>query len=193
MYELTPEGDTPLFADIQAGIVKLLDDEQIADMYYLGKDFLESCGYIHYEISNFAQPTYECRHNINYWDRGGYLGIGASAHSFINDVRCANVSDVDLYIEGMRDRRLPIAEKLAVDRDGTLKELFMLGLRKTEGIMLHAIPLERRLSIEKAVEELIIHGLAALKDGHLKLTRKGLLVSNEVIVRVWSHIDSIHS
>lgn len=189
-YELTPEENTPLHEYIKSGRIMLPDEDVISEMYYKGIDILKTHGYIHYEISNFAKPGYECIHNLNCWNRGEYLGIGAGAHSFSNGKRTANLKDVFSYIKNVNKGKLPIAEEIEITKDEAAKELIFLGLRKTDGIDTSLIPVEKRELIKKAAEELHDHGLVEIKNNHLRLTRKGLILSNEVIVKVLLHIDT---
>lgn len=183
-YELTPEKDTPLYEDIKSERLAMPEEEVISEMYYKGIDMLKEHGYIHYEISNFAKPGYECRHNLNYWNMGEYLGIGAGAHSFFNRKRVANIRDISHYIESINDNRIPVAKEHYITNDEALKEFIFLGMRKTNGIDMKLLPDKKRVLIKKAVEELLSHGLVEVKGNYLRLTRKGLILSNEVIVQV---------
>lgn len=189
-YELTPEVNTPLYEDLQSGQLSLPDEETIAEMYYRCIDMLEENGYTHYEISNYAKPGYESIHNLNYWNRGEYLGLGAGAHSFYHEQRMVNARDVQSYIESVNKGALPLAESNKITGEEALKELIFLGMRKTEGIDMRHIPTEKKAAINKAVDELLPHGLAEFADNRLRLTRKGLLLSNEVIVKVLLCIET---
>jgi oxygen-independent coproporphyrinogen-3 oxidase len=183
-YELTPEKNTPLYEDIKMGRIIMPDEGVISEMYYTGIDILKEHGYVHYEISNLAKPGYECRHNLNYWNRGKYLGIGTGAHSFFNRKRIANVRDIKHYIEGINDDKIPVAEEHYITNDEASREFIFLGMRKTDGIDMKLLPDKKRVLMKKAVEDLAFHGLVEVKDNYLRLTRKGLLLSNEVIVQV---------
>ncbi len=184
VYELTPEKDTPLYEDIKSGRFVMHEEEVIAEMYYKGIDMLKDHGYIHYEISNFAKYGYECRHNLNYWNRGEYLGIGAGAHSFFNGKRTAIVRNISRYIESINKNKMPIMEEHYVTDEEALKEFIFLGMRKTDGIDMKVLPEQKSTLINKAVEDLASHGLIAIDNNQLKLTRKGLILSNEVIVKL---------
>lgn len=202
-YELTPEKDTPLYDDIKNGRLAMPDEGVISEMYYKGIDMLKDNGYIHYEISNFAKPGRECIHNLNYWNRGEYIGIGAEAHSFFNEKRTVNVRDVMRYIETVNIGMTPVdeesgspknqeifwGESTEITPEDALKEFIFLGLRKIEGIDIAKIPDEKRALIKKAVDDLASHGLIEVKDNYLQLTRKGLLLSSEVIVQILLRIE----
>lgn len=188
-YELTPEKNTPLYEDISKGRLIMPDEDVIAEMYYGAIDMLTQHGYNHYEISNFAKPGYECAHNLNYWNRGEYLGIGAGAHSFFKGKRSSNIKDAAGYIEILKKGKMPTAEEIEITGDDALRETIFLGLRKTEGLDISMMPDEKSRLIKKAVDELASHGLVELEDNTLSLTRKGFLLSNEVIVKVLLYIE----
>jgi len=188
-YELTPEKLTPLFDQLETGDLQLPDEDIIADMYYSAIDTLGQGGYEHYEISNFALPGSRCRHNLNYWDRGEYLGIGAGAHSFIEGSRISNVADIDKYISDVNRNVIPVADDIKLNETDELKEILFLGLRKTEGIDLNQIQEDKMELMKEALREMSRQGLVELSDSRLKLTRKGLLLCNEVIVRLLLRIE----
>ncbi|MFA5354460.1 MAG: radical SAM family heme chaperone HemW [Thermodesulfovibrionales bacterium] len=182
-YELTPEEGTPLHAGLSRGEITIPGEETIEEMYHRTIDMLAARGYRHYEISNFALPGHECRHNLNYWERGEYLGVGAGAHSFIDGVRMENVRDLEAYLNAVGNGAVPRCGEMAISADEAVRELLFLGLRKTEGIAMNLLPRELRGGMEKAMEELVLHGLVSLTGDRLRLTRRGLLLSNSVIVR----------
>lgn len=183
-YELTPERDTPLYKEISEGRLVMHDEGVIAEMYYKVIDILSDNGYVHYEISNFAKPGYECKHNMNYWNRGEYIGIGAGAHSFFGRNRTSNVRDIGLYIEGIERNSVPVAEDHYITDEEAEKEFMFLGMRKTEGINMELLLDRDRELIQKAVKDLESHGLVEVNGSILRLTRKGLILSNEVIVKL---------
>lgn len=191
-YELTPEKGTPLYDDIKNKRLVLPEEEIIEEMYYQGIDILRSHGYKHYEISNFSRPKYECRHNINYWDRGCYLGIGAGAHSFFGSKRSSNLSDVNSYTNLLKEGILPIDKESVISDEEAVREYIFLGLRKIEGLNIGNLLKDNGSQIKKAIDELSSYGLVELKDGVLKLKRKGILIINEIIVKVLLHIEKNH-
>ena len=186
-YELTPEEGTPLWRLIKENAVRMPEEGLVLDMYDYAIDFLQSMGFEHYEISNHALPGFRCLHNLNYWDRGEYLGTGAGAHSFIKGVRSRNTSDVSAYIENLKNDLIPEAEAIRISPDEALKEFIFLGLRKTEGIDL-AQAKKMHADFPNACSELISSGHLALSGNSLRLTRKGLPVSNMVIVRLFEKL-----
>lgn len=188
-YELTPEQGTPLFDMLKQGKLVMPDEDALADMFYKGIETLNGHGYTHYEISNFAKPGFECRHNLKYWDRGEYIGIGAGAHSFSGSTRTANLRDVQKYIEEINSGTLPVSETTEITEEEALNEQIFLGLRKTGGIGLDLFPVGTAETIKKAVKDRQLHGLIELDGNNLRSTRKGLILNNEVICRVLSYIE----
>ncbi len=190
-YELTPEKNTVLYEQLEKGRFHLPDEDEVVEMYYTAIDMLTEGGYEQYEISNFSLPGLQCRHNLNYWDRGEYLGIGAGAHSFLTGRRIANVCDVRQYIHDVELGALPIAEETLLTGRDEIEETLFLGLRKTEGFDIKLIPADTTEQLKEALEDLSHQGLLNLSDGHIKLTRKGLIVCNAVIVRLMLCIERI--
>ena len=190
-YELTPEKNTVLYGHLEKGRLHLPDEDEVVDMYYTAVDILTEAGYKHYEISNFALPSFQCRHNLNYWDRGEYLGIGAGAHSFLNGRRISNVCDVRQYIHDLELGALPIAEQTLLTSKEEIEETLFLGLRKTDGFDIELIPADITEHLREALDDLSHQGLLDLSGGHLKLTRKGLIICNSVIVRLMLRIERI--
>ena len=183
-YELTPEKDTPLYRLIQSGEVKMPDEDLVLSMYDYAIDHLTSKGYEHYEISNFALPRFRCLHNLNYWDRGEYIGAGAGAHSFIRGFRSKNTDDIRRYIKDLNKGIIPKAESTDIKRDDAIKEFIFLNLRKTEGISL-AKAEALGLDMPGVCLELTEEGYLEIKGDYLRLSRKGLVISNAIIVKLF--------
>lgn len=179
-YSLKVEESTPLQ---KSGYVP--DEDIAADMYDLTRGLLEEYGYSWYEVSNFALPGNECRHNMRYWTRGEYLGLGAAAHSFIGNERIVRTSDVGAYIAGAG-----ISERhfIPPQSDEAAEETIMLAIRTKNGIDLADFfrRFGRDLAEEKRGEiaELSEYGYLSVTDGHIRLTDKGLYVMNEIIIRL---------
>jgi oxygen-independent coproporphyrinogen-3 oxidase len=197
-YELTPEKGTALHKAMKTGSTKIPDEDLILEMYDHTIDYLSVHGYEHYEISNFALPDCRCMHNVNYWERGGYIGAGAAAHSFVDKRRSMNIKDVDRYIETVNEGSIPETESTRITSTEALKEFIFLGLRKTEGIniagklQISRLPMDKNGNLHnaflKASEELVDEGLANIDRDHLRLTRKGTILSNTVIVRLFEKL-----
>ncbi len=183
-YELTPEQNTPLFELMKSDKILMPDEELILEMYNHAIDHFARCGYEHYEISNFALPGFKCVHNLNCWDRGEYIGAGAGAHSFIDNVRSRNTIDLHEYLKSLAEWKIPALESIALLPVDILKEFIFLGLRKMQGINIIKAK-EFGLDLIDAAEELLDEGLLDINDGHLRLTRRGTVLSNSIIVRLF--------
>ena len=146
---------------------------------------LQGFGFEWYEVSNFAVPGHECRHNLRYWRRGEYLGFGVSAHSFFDNERFAVTSDFNTYLAGEC-----VAERRYIPPDGeeAAEETIMLALRTREGLDLKKFTADfgRDLLAERKDQaELLKEGGYIETDGNrLRLTEKGLYVMNDIIVRL---------
>jgi len=204
LYALSLEEGTPLADAVAHGRLPPPDADLAADMYLWAEDALAAAGYQHYEISNWALPGRQCRHNLAYWLNEPYLGLGAGAHSCFGGFRFANVKDPHRYIplveeSAKGDGRL--AEGLAPFLAGlghiasveqttaarAMTETVVLGLRLVEGLPLEEF--RRRFGQElmsaygPQVEELEVLGLLERGDGCLRLTTRGRLLGNEAFVR----------
>lgn len=137
-YSLILEEGTPLYDDVTAGRETLPDPDATADMEDAGMALLTELGYRRYEVSNFAKPGFECRHNLIYWHNEPYLGLGAAAHSsMIEDgfwVRFSNDSSIPAYLKKLDHGKLPRAERILTNTFEQMFESVMLGLRLVEGI-----------------------------------------------------------
>jgi oxygen-independent coproporphyrinogen-3 oxidase len=167
---LEVDEDSRLGAEVMAfgkryGAPDIPPDDVIADFYEIAVDRLARAGVPRYEISNFARPGFESRHNLKYWRREPYLSFGADAHSFDGEWRWQNSESIEDYLRGSKPDRTaadPVAEK------------FFLGLRLTEGIQGKWAP------FEAAIERRIQDGLLETEGQVLRLTARGVLLSNEV-------------
>ncbi|MGE4276156.1 MAG: radical SAM family heme chaperone HemW [Lawsonibacter sp.] len=183
-YGLKVEEGTPLAARVAAGEV-LPDDDMQAELYLWTVGRLERAGFVQYEISNFAKPGYESRHNLRYWLTRPYIGFGPGAHSDFGGRRYSFTRDLDAYIDGvLRGGTIIDSEELIPQRE-RCGEYLMLRLRTARGIeeweyrrayFMDFEPLERRL------RELEDNGWAEKsREGRWRLTPRGFLVSNALI------------
>jgi oxygen-independent coproporphyrinogen-3 oxidase len=193
-YEITYEKDTELYNMFkEENKINPHEEDEIVDMYEYAIDFLKSNGFSHYEISNFAMPGFECRHNLNYWDRGEYYGAGLGAHSFVDGSRYFNISALDRYIRLILDSQSPVDAIEKITADMALSEALFLGLRKTRGISLEVLAKAFGKNIlstyDEAIHDMKKAGLIEIVSSDcsyesiLKLTGRGLLLSNEVFVK----------
>jgi oxygen-independent coproporphyrinogen-3 oxidase len=191
-YCLTIEDGTEFSGLYSKGELMLPDEETLSDMISLTGDVLEGEGYKQYEISNFAKPGFECRHNILYWRGDNYIGIGAGAHSHLDKcsnsewgVRWANAKNPSVYVKRIFEGERPVAFTELLDRQTALKDRVLMGLRLGEGIDLGKI--EDRFSVNlmsEGLDYLIGDEFIELSDNRLRLNKKGLLVSDSIIYKI---------
>lgn len=154
-------------------------------MYWTVKKELEKQGYIHYEISNFAEQGYESKHNLSCWNQEEYIGVGLAAHSYINNTRFSNTENLETYITEICAKGEPnkiVHEKQ--NKEDKMKEYMLLGLRKIEGIKIsdfknkfidNPIYLYREILNKLVTEELV-----EIDIDNIKLTNKGIDLANLV-------------
>ena len=162
------------------------DEETERQMYEVLIDRMTTAGYEHYEISNFARPGFRSRHNSSYWNGTPYIGLGAAAHSYDIRSRSWNVADIRQYIEGM-ERCERIFEEELLDDDTRYNDIVTVALRTREGINLNALSKKYRNYCIKNARRYLDDGLLELTSplspvtSHLRLTRRGLFVSDMVM------------
>lgn len=179
-YCLMYEEGTPLHKMLEAGKVKQIDEETYVAMYTELIDQLTSHGYEHYEISNFAKHGYRSIHNSSYWHDVPYLGFGASAHSYNGKRRLWNIDNLQEYIMSVEQGVLP-AEYEDIDADTHYNDLVTTALRTCEGLDLSMLPNEYKEYALKSASYSLSNNNIELCDNHLRLTRKGLFVSDLIM------------
>jgi putative oxygen-independent coproporphyrinogen III oxidase len=174
-YALTIEPATSLGRKVAAGETPAPDPDLQADMFMLACEVLAEAGYRHYEISNWARPGFECVHNLGYWERRPYVGLGAGAHSYRDDVRWWNVRPPETYMEMVGSGELPIGGSESLDpSDAYLEEVF-LKLRILEGVPSSWFEADR-------YERFVRTGLLTDDLGRLVPTERGMLLLNELVL-----------
>jgi len=186
-YELTAEEGTPFHESLRKGLLRMPPEDEIAEMFLMAHQVLEAAGYGHYEVSNYALRARECRHNLNYWRRGPYLGLGPGAHSFLQGRRWRNTPDLGLYIQGLlREGRPPKEDVHVLEPQEEAREFLMLGLRLREGISLkEASELYGLGGLLRASEPLLREGFLGCEGGRLRPTVRGMLALNQVLLRLF--------
>lgn len=196
-YGLIPEEGTPLRRDLDAGRLSLPDEEEERAMYDDALSLLACHGYRQYEISNFALPGHECRHNIGYWRQVPYLGLGASAASFLRTESCwlrtANpplIRDYMDMVNGTGSARRDVTPVSAAD---LRFETVMLGLRMTDGISESAFEATHGVSLRSlagsVIDRHIRSGLLHTSGGRIFLTRRGMDLQNAILVDFMEAMD----
>ncbi len=162
----------------------LPSDDAMAEFYEHACAQLAAAGYEHYEISNWALPGRESRHNLKYWRREPYLGLGAGAHSFSGTQRWANAHDAAAYVAAIQQGRIPEEQVESVGPAEALNEELFLGLRLLEGIDFADIERRYNVSLAARLEGLRAAGLVEIEGTRVKLAAGRLAVSNEVFVEL---------
>lgn len=205
LYALTLEKGTPMERQVTSGLLPAPDPDLAAEMYTLACAQLGEEGYHHYEISNWAKPGYESRHNLTYWLNQPYLGVGPGAHSYLPGYRFFNVKSPRIYITKVQDwadQGVEPVQSLStqvlnsataiegiepIDTKLEMAETVFLGLRLLDGLKLDGF--EQRFRCEllnvysSQIDELVQLGLLELSSEVLRLTERGVLVSNQVFMR----------
>ena len=185
-YGLKLEDGTPLARAVEEGREQVPDDDRERDMFHRAKEVLAAHGLRRYEISNFAQPGYECRHNLNYWQRGDYLGLGCGAASHFAGFRRENDGDLDGYLAALEAGRRPAGEEHRLSRNEQAFEALMLGLRTTRGLSMARYEAEFGVNLyakwRKTIDNLVNTGLMYKLDEDLICTERGMDLQNTVLL-----------
>jgi oxygen-independent coproporphyrinogen III oxidase len=192
LLELYP--NAPLKEDMARAGWSQAPDDDAADMYLWSLDRLERAGYHQYEISNVSRPQRESRHNLKYWQDGEWLGFGCGAHSTRRGVRWRNVSSTEEYAARLEPplggtsnglRMSTIAERRALAREQRLEEALFTGLRLSRGVDLRQYGDRYGIDVwgryGSALESFVSGGLVLVEGNRLRLSRKGMLLANEVL------------
>lgn len=187
-YSLMYEEGTTLHRWLSEGRIQEIDDDLSLRMYDCLVDRLTAAGYRHYEISNFALPQRESRHNSSYWRDVPYMGLGASAHSFDGRQRSWNVADIETYIAAIGRGERPCTVE-ALDPDTHYEDVVLTSLRTAEGIDLGKIRRDfgsQRLDfLLAAADQDLRQGYLVREDDHLRLTRRGIYLSDGITARLF--------
>ncbi len=185
LYELTVECGTPFHRWREQGTLHLPEEDAVASMDQLTASLCQQAGLIQYEISNYARPGYECRHNINYWQNGQYGGIGAGAVACIAGRRQQKTSDPHRYCEYMESGQSVVQEEEYLDAEASFRETVVMGLRMVCGVS--QMTLNQRYGRDVAgyygatLTRLVDQGLLELTSEHLRLTATGRRFANQVM------------
>ena len=184
LYALKIEEGTP-FAQKEETLA-LPSEDIVSDMYLFACSFLKNAGYHQYEISNFARQGCSSRHNLRYWKREDYVGLGPSAHSFVNGRRYANARDIGGYIRALSSGILPPhSEDYAVTPSEALEEEIMLRLRLSEGLDMAYLEEKTGYAMEKTaarkIQRYLDNGFMKQTNHTIAFTPRGFLVSNTIL------------
>jgi oxygen-independent coproporphyrinogen-3 oxidase len=194
-YMLSFEPGTLLYRDLQEDRLKPLAEPQVCEMFETTLEFLSDKGYVQYEISNFARASMnssglksaECnrsRHNMKYWNFAPYIGLGPSAHSFLEPKRYWNCADVEKYIQDLNAETLPRAGEERLSMEQLMIEAIYLGLRQTTGILIDVFDKKFGVNFKAMFEEIITNlearGLIELSQNRCALTCRGMLYLDSI-------------
>jgi oxygen-independent coproporphyrinogen-3 oxidase len=184
LYVLEVEGRTVLTHRQRRGRLELPEDDLVADLYQETVDRLGVRGLERYEISNFARPGHTSRHNRKYWSEAPFLGFGMSAHSYCDGRRWWNLDQYATYCRALEQDRSPVAAERRLSPRERAQEALFTGLRRSEGVDLEALRATRGVDVRAtwaaALSEVERAGLVETVAGRLRLTDRGMLLSNEV-------------
>lgn len=183
LYSLKVEENTLFHTLYEKGQLPLPSEEEEVEMYQMIIDRLEENGYGQYEISNFARPGFESRHNKMYWRNQNYYGLGAGAHGYFHRTRHVNVKGIAEYIAAA-DKGLPVMETSSVNEREAMEDFMMVGLRLLRGVNNEDFREQFGCSMEQVFGEILAKqvqaGLLEATDGGYKLTKRGVMLGNEV-------------
>ena len=205
MYCLTVEKNTPMYHQVNQGIIPMPDQDLAAEMYEIATNFMEQENFRHYEISNWAKNNRICEHNLTYWKNQQFIGIGPGAHSLLFSYRFSNIESPKKYIQKLKSN--PSFQKKGNDNETTKEKLLtipttgnyekqdiktkmsdtmIMGLRLDSGIHLNEFENTFQTKIEKIfpgkISKLISENLITKENNQIKLTDKGKLLGNEVFI-----------
>lgn len=183
IYSLKVEENTLFYKLYQRDELPLPDEDTELAMYQLIIERMKAAGYEHYEISNFAKPGYESRHNMTYWRNEPYYGIGAGAHGYVGRQRHMNIKGVQPYIRATLEG-LPRQEQFVVEENEAMEDFMMVGLRMLSGVCEEDFVAQFGVSMEEVFGDIIgrLHhqGLLERTEEGWKLSSRGLIFGNEV-------------
>ncbi len=187
-YGLMYEPGTPLTRLRDRGTVREVDADEELAQYQQVRDTYRGAGYHHYEISNFAMPGRECRHNLLYWGAGEYIGCGPSAHSHWQGVRYGNVRSIRAYSNALLNGKSARSTEERLEPADKARESLIMALRRLDGVSHQSFQAETgfdyRTLCEPALRELTEMGLLIEEADHLRLTEKGVYISDAIFAEL---------
>lgn len=189
-YHLTVEERTRLHRQVQSGAVRVVDEEQSVAQFNLLRKLTKHAGFEHYEVSNFALPNFESRHNSGYWLGRHYLGLGPAAHSYNGAKRCWNSRSLQLWADGIR-RHQPAVEYEELSNVDAYNELLLTRLRTKWGVSLSEVEQRfgtaMRQRLQSQAASYLRSGALVLRDGDvLQITPDGYFTSDALLVELFA-------
>lgn len=184
-YSLIIEEGTPFYKMYEKDILSIPGEDEEREMYDYCINFLREKGFFQYEISNFAKPNNECKHNLVYWNLEEYLACGVSAHSYIDGKRVRNTNSIEEYIKSIEENILPQAEVHINTQKEEIEEFIFMGLRKSEGISMTKFRKRFKQDIfsiyKNSIEKYLKSNLLLIKGDNLYLSKEAISVSNTIL------------
>ncbi len=188
VYALSLDEGSAFKRMAEEGTLKAPDDDAAAHLYECAVEYLSRNGYRQYELSNFSHPGFECSHNMNYWERGEYVGLGPGAWSFLAGMRSCNCADIVRYAGRLSGGLSPREQEEVISADEAAREYLLLRLRTSNGVDLREY---HRLHGDGAYRHLMdnisktgAHGLFAKHGDHICLTWRGKLLADQAILQL---------
>ncbi len=185
VYQLIIEERTPFFEKYAEHPELLPEEEESREIYLWTGKFLKEQGYEQYEISNYAKPGRESRHNLKYWERGDYLGLGLGAASMVRNIRMSNTKDMNIYLERCGQPKTMREDVQFLEEARQMEEFMFLGLRKTRGVsrkeFRRTFGQELDMVYEKALHKCLENGMLKEHKDRIYLSQEGVLLSNLVL------------
>ncbi len=187
-YALQIERHTMLYDKLRRGKIKRMKDKDVLTLYEIIYKMLSKAGFKRYEVSNYAKPGFECEHNKKYWDDTSYLGLGVSAHSYIDGYRYYNTKRLDTYIDAMNENKSAVYRKEYVSDAEHREERIMLSLRTAKGLNLEQFKQDFKEDLLRSraeqIKKLTELKMVEVVDGYLRITEPNFYVSNQIILEL---------
>lgn len=185
VYQLIIEEGTPFYEKYAEHPELLPDEETSREIYLWTGKFLKETGYEQYEISNYAKQGKESRHNLKYWERGDYLGLGLGAASMVHNIRMSNTKDMNIYLQRCMQPKNMREDVQFLEEPRQMEEFMFLGLRKTRGVskkeFRRIFGRDMDMVYEKALHKCLENGMLLEHKDRIFLSEEGTLLSNMVL------------
>ena len=184
-YSLIYEPGTPLFEEYISGKISPQDEDSDTELYEITDEILSAAGFGQYEVSNYAKPGFKCRHNLKYWSGDEYLGLGPSAHGYINGKRYWNHRNNDIYFKMLAHDELPEEGSEILTRNQIIFEKIYLGLR-AEGLDIKDFKDSYNIDLAAKnidlIKRLESSGCLTIDKGIIRLTNKGYFMGDTITI-----------
>ena len=189
LYELTVETGTPYYQQLEQGLLDLPHEEELAAMDQTTATLCRQAGLVQYEISNYARFGYECRHNINYWQNGPYLALGAGAVACLAGRRQQKTRDPRLFCEQIESGQSVVQEEECLEPVASFRETVIMGLRMNQGVSKERLRKRYEMELNDCygttlIRRLVDQGLLEMTATHLRLTARGRVFANQVMAEL---------